>query len=95
MCSYVDIRIDDDLCRKVAEDVTHVQNEGVLDAYFAAARRVALEEGAKVADGYAAWKAMADAGVDTTYLLANHINHPTRAMHWLFAWKLVETIFGE
>ena len=35
------------------------------------------------------------AGVDTTALLSNHINHPTREMHDLFAISLLETIFEE
>ena len=34
-------------------------------------------------------------GVNTTRLLANYINHPTREMHALFAETLYETIFGE
>ncbi len=94
MCSYVDCRINDDLCRKVAQDVTKVQNGGVLDAYMDAAKKVALAEGARVCDCYADWKALAAAGVDTTWLLSNNINHPTREMHWMFAWKLVQTIFN-
>ena len=94
MCSYVDCRVQDDLERSVAEGVVRVQNDGILDAYMEAARTVAAEEGARVCDCYAAWKTMAAAGVDTTFLLANHINHPSRELHWLFAWKLAQTIFA-
>ncbi len=94
MCSYVDCRISDDLARQVATDVTRVQNAGVLDAYMEAAKQVALAEGAKVCDCYSDWKTLAAAGVDTTFLLSNNINHPTREMHWMFAWKLVQTIFN-
>ena len=43
-------------------------------------------------DCYADWKRMDAVGIDTTALLSNHINHPTRALHWLFAWRLFETI---
>ena len=31
-------------------------------------------------------------GVNTTELLANKLNHPTRQMHWLFAYELVRTM---
>ena len=93
MCSYIDCRIADELCRSVAADVVKVQTGGVLDGYMEAARAVAAEEGAAVCDCYAAWKKMAAAGVDTTFLLANNINHPSRALHWLFAWSLVRTVF--
>ena len=34
-------------------------------------------------------------GVDTTILLANRINHPTREMNWLFAVSLLETMFED
>lgn len=37
---------------------------------------------------------MAKAGVDTTSLLSNDINHPTREMHYLFAYELVKMIIG-
>ncbi len=31
-------------------------------------------------------------GVDTTELLANKINHPTRDLNWLFAFSLIDTM---
>jgi hypothetical protein len=36
---------------------------------------------------------MADSGVDTTDLLSNKINHPTREMNRLFAQELVRVMF--
>ena len=36
------------------------------------------------------WKVMKEIGIDTTELLANKINHPTREMNWLFAIMLVD-----
>ena len=59
-----------------------------------AARQMAAERGIPVCDCYAEWKRMAAEGVDTTALLCNHINHPSREMHKLFAEMLFETIFG-
>ena len=95
MCSRVDHRITDELERRIAAGIVPVQTEGVLDAYVEAARAAAAAEGARLCDCYALWKAMDTAGLDTTAMLSNHINHPTRELHWLFAWKLFQTIFEE
>ena len=71
------------------------QTEGRMDEYMEGAVAVAREEGVPVADAYAEWKRMANGGVDTTMLLANRINHPTREMHAVFARCLMETVFPE
>ena len=72
-----------------------IQNNGTLDAYFDAAREAASECGVKVCDVYAKWKKMAEYGIDTTALLSNDVNHPTRGMNWLFAHSLVETMMQD
>lgn len=95
MCSHVDCRITDELERRIAAGIVPVQTDGVLDAYVQAARAAAAAEDARLCDCYALWKAMDTAGLDTTAMLSNHINHPTRELHWLFAWKLFQTIFEE
>lgn len=95
MCTYVDCRMTDPFLRKVAEGIAQVQNDGVLDAYIQAARETAAQENVPVCDAYAAWCAMAEAGVDTTFMLANHVNHPIKELHWLFAWALVRTLFEQ
>ena len=92
MCRRVDCRITDELERRIAAGIVPVQNDGVLDAYMDAARAAAAAEGARLCDCYALWKAMDAAGMDTTAMLSNHINHPSRELHWMFAWKLFETI---
>ena len=56
------------------------------------AREIAREYGAAVADTYADWQAMERSGVDTTALLANHINHPARDMHALFVHRILEQL---
>ena len=71
------------------------QNEGRMDDYMESAVRLARDMGVTVADAYAKWKALAARGEDTTRLLANRINHPTREMHALFAQCLMEAIFPE
>ena len=54
-----------------------------------------VRRGVPVCDCYAQWKTMHEAGVDTTELLANQLNHPTREMNWLFAVSLLHSIFNE
>lgn len=76
----------------VAERTMQNENNGVLERFFEAAKRVAAECGVPVCDMYAFWKRMHNNGVDTTELLANAINHPVRDMHWLTAVALWNTI---
>lgn len=70
------------------------QSEGVMDACVEAARAVAREMGVKIADAYAEWKKLSETE-DTTKLLANRVNHPTRKMHELFCDVLMKTIFED
>lgn len=69
------------------------QNEGRMDKYMAAACAAAAEMGVPVCDCYSKWKELAKTQ-DTTMLLANRINHPTKEMHELFAKALFETIMA-
>ena len=57
-----------------------------------AARRLCAEMGVALCDCYDRWQAMKQAGIDTTALLANHINHPSRVMHGMFAGMLLDTM---
>ena len=77
-----------------AEVTAGMQNGGKMDAFMQAARDVAFECGAVIADAYGMWKQMAEGGMDITAMLANGINHPCREMHGMFAELLYETIFG-
>lgn len=78
--------------REYAFRTMEMQTGGRMDACMDAARGCAREHGIRVCDCYARWKAMDDAGEDTTALLANRINHPTRAMHGLFAEELLRVM---
>lgn len=69
------------------------QNNGTMDLYMQKAVEVAKACGVKVADCYAKWKELSKTQ-DTTLLLDNRINHPSREMHKLFADTLFETVFG-
>lgn len=71
-----------------------IQNEGILDCYYTAAKQAAKESGVKFCDVYAAWKHMYENGVEVTELLANKYNHPIRELHYYTAMKVVETIFN-
>ncbi len=83
-----------DLFKGLAEHFAAIMKDGVLDAYIDAAKATAEKCGVPVVDCYARWKAMEAAGVNTTELLSNKLNHPTREMHWMFAWMLVQQIIG-
>jgi hypothetical protein len=78
----------------MAQTTARLQNDGVFDAYIEQAKTVCRNEGILLCDCYAKWRRLQQAGVDTTRLLANHINHPTRAMHELFATSLIDTLIS-
>lgn len=95
MCRRVSCHLTDETLRRIAADCSKVQNEGILDAYICAAKKVCAEQNVTVCDCYEKWKALDRAGADITELLANKINHPTRRMNRLFAYSLMETMLGE
>ena len=85
MNTYVSDEIDLPCLLETAKATAEIQNGGVLDEYLLAGTETAKRYGAIVCDVYGEWKRLASYGVDTTALLCNHINHPTREMHRLFA----------
>lgn len=94
MCYYASAQLTQPLLHKLAEEFSVRSAEGVLDRYVVAAKEVAAKEGVPVCDCYEIWKNLQKNGVDVTALLANRLNHPSREMHYLFAFKLAEMIFG-
>ena len=80
--------------KKYAGETAEYQNSGKMDLYINSAIELAKKMGVKVCDCYAKWKELSKTE-DTTMLLANKINHPTREMHKLFADSLFEVIFDE
>ena len=70
------------------------QNNGKMDQFMAGACALAKEMNVPVCDCYAEWKKRSETE-DTTLLLANRINHPTREMHELFADRLFHAIIDE
>ena len=67
--------------------------QGLMDKYMETALAAAKKYEVKVCDCYSIWKTMQDAGVNTTELLSNKLNHPDREMQWLFAYELVKCMF--
>lgn len=95
MNTYVSASMTDADVRNVAEKKQEIQNEGILEAYLNAAVAVCKKYDVKVCDCYAKWKRLAYNGVDTTNLLSNKINHPTREMNWLFAVSLLDVMMDD
>lgn len=67
------------------------QNSGKMDMYISTAIEVAKEKNVMVCDCYSKWKKISETE-DTTMLLCNRINHPTREMHKLFADSLYDIL---
>lgn len=68
------------------------QTSGAMDLYMSEAVKLAKEMGVTVCDCYSKWKELSKT-CDTTRLLCNRINHPTKEMHNLFADSLFDVIF--
>lgn len=79
---------------ETAENCCKKQNDGTMDELISRGKACALENGCVICDCYEAWKKLALQGYDTTELLCNYINHPTRQMHNLFADMLFEVIYN-
>ncbi len=91
MCKYVHRDALPSL-HELARAVAKIQNENLPDAYFQAGIELANRMGVYTVDAYSEWKRLEFYGIDTTMLLSNRINHPTRAMHRLFADMLCDCI---
>lgn len=94
MNTEVSCHLKEEQLRNFAANSMKKQNDGVLQKYMEGAAKTASECGAVVCDLHTVWQKMAAAGIDTTELLANKLNHPVREMHKYMAIKLVETMLG-
>lgn len=93
MCTDVCPGLAADWLVKTAESCVKIQTGGTMDSYMQEAAEVCRQENVRLCDCYADWKRLYSLGADITWLLSNHINHPTREMHMLFAQKLFSAIF--
>lgn len=80
--------------KEYAARTAQYQTGGRMDLYMESAAMLAKDMGVSVADCYAKWKKLSET-TDTTMLLANRVNHPTKEMHELFADSLYEIIFND
>ncbi len=89
-------RINDDGIRSIAEGIMEADaKQGVMDSYINAARELCKKMDVVVCDCYAIWKLMEKNHINTSLLLSNDVNHPTREMHYLFAYELLKTMMTE
>ena len=77
-----------------AAKTAEFQNSGKMDLFMENSVNLAKEMGISVCDCYYEWKKL-NKTTDTTMLLENRINHPTREMHKLFADKLFSLLIDE
>lgn len=85
---------DDPFLQSVIAPIVARQNDGTMDLYMDALKVLCQKENVPLCDCYAQWKKLSTLGADTTRLLANHVNHPNKNMHALFARALFDMIFG-
>lgn len=86
--------INNDMILDTAKELMDIQNNGIMDEYMNVAKQVCLEKGVRICDCYEKWKQLYNSGVNVTELLSNKLNHPSREMHWLFAYMLVDTMLS-
>lgn len=91
--TYVSNKLTDPTLREIAAQQVKLVEQDMDGIYFTEAKKLCEKYGFLFCDCYAKWKKMKENGVDTTGLLANHLNHPIRELHWLFATSLAEMIF--
>lgn len=77
-----------------AKLLASLSRDGVFDEYMQAAKSVAFECGVQLVDCYTIWKNLEKQGIEVNSLLSNKLNHPTREMHFVFAYELIRSIFG-
>ena len=94
ICARVHTQLRGDGLRAMAKNLAASFADGGFDRYMQSAREAAEETAVPLCDVYAKWMAMFEHGVDITDLLSNYLNHPTRELHYLFAYSLVHTMFG-
>ena len=94
MCTETSPHLKEDKLISLSRTFSEVQNSGMLTEYFNAAKELCGEYGVRVCDLHSVWLSMIGAGINTTELLANKLNHPIRAIHYYMAMKIVETMLG-
>lgn len=94
-CDFQDYTNSDKVLENCIRGISKNERDGWLSKYLELGKEVANELCVKVCDCNEIWKQMKECGVDTNSLLSNNANHPTRELHWLFAYELVKTMLSE
>jgi len=94
MNTYVSGAIKDTYLKEIAGNFEKIQNGGLLGQFITEAKNTAKKCGVAVCDCYGKWEKLNKNGIDTTVLLSNLLNHPSREMQWLFAFSLAETVLS-
>ncbi|GHU75638.1 hypothetical protein AGMMS49992_20020 [Clostridia bacterium] len=94
MCTRVAVS-EDSVWRQAAELNSQTQTQGYMDRYMDAARDAARKHNVPVNDEYQHQQSWQSNGVDTDLLLSNHINHPTREIHQMWAHDLANMILSD
>lgn len=94
MADSVSDEVTDSYIREIYADMIK-SSENSLGKYIEEAKEICREENVPVCDCFGIWQTLKENEVDITRLLSNRINHPIEKMYWLFAIKLIETIFKE
>ncbi|MBE7053223.1 MAG: GDSL family lipase [Ruminococcaceae bacterium] len=90
----IDDSITDNLIYDAVKKVADCEKEGWLKKYITSAKELCDKMDIPVCDCYKIWETFKRGGVDVNLLLSNKANHPTRDMHYLFAYELVKTMFN-
>lgn len=69
-----------------------IQSGGYLARFAEAIRNVGLQHGIPVADVYREWQRLSLAGINTTDMLANRLNHPVASAHQIAADAIFQLI---
>ena len=94
MATRVSYKLKDKPLIDAAERCIKAQTGGMLEKYLDRAKQVAKECNVPVCDVYDKWKKLYAHGASITDYLSNSINHPSKEMHWMFAWSLLDTIIN-
>ena len=78
---------------EITEKIVSLETKGYAEIYFEKAREICKKKNVPLCDCRKIWQKLEQNGVNTTALLSNHLNHPDRVMHGLFAGKLIELLF--
>lgn len=87
-------RINEAKLRHTATNMCTNEKNLYMDTFIDSARNLCAELDVPICDCYALWKQMESAGIDTTWLLSNNINHPVRELHFMFAYELIKLMLG-